>query len=133
VTKQECGAKHCAVASGGGRPNSPLVHRDGDDEYYDTTILKRTLKRKPKVNSKSDYRSVSFNYDSLDTKSKHDATIPVGKLPQFDGTNFSKWKHMMKDYLTGLSLKLWNIVCVHFDDPEDFGNCQHQNLVQKGV
>jgi hypothetical protein len=29
---------------------------------------------------------------------------------------------MMKAYLTGLSLELWNIVCVGFDDPEDFGN-----------
>jgi hypothetical protein len=72
--------------------------------------------------SKDDYRSVSFNYDSLETKSKDDITIPVGKLPQFDGTNFSKWKHMMKAYLTGLSLELWNIVCVGFDDPKDFGN-----------
>jgi hypothetical protein len=58
----------------------------------------------------------------LDTKSKDDVTIPVGKLAQFDGTNFAKWKHMMKAYLTGLSLELWNIVCVGFDDPEDFGN-----------
>jgi hypothetical protein len=38
-------------------------------------------------------------------------SIPVGKLPQFDGTNFAKWKHMMKAYLTGLNLELWNIVC----------------------
>jgi hypothetical protein len=30
--------------------------------------------------------------------------------------------HMMKAYLTGLSLELWNIVCVGFDDPEDFRN-----------
>jgi hypothetical protein len=58
----------------------------------------------------------------LDTKSKDDIPIPVGKLPQFDGTNFAKWKHVMKAYLTGLSLELWNIVCVCFDDPEDFGN-----------
>jgi hypothetical protein len=49
-------------------------------------------------------------------------TIPVSKISQFDGTNFAKLKHMMKAYLTGLSLELWNIVCVCFDDPEDFGN-----------
>jgi hypothetical protein len=85
----------------------------GDDEYYGTRIPKRTLKPKPKpkAKSKDDYRSVSFNYDSLETKSKDDVTIPVGKLPQFDGTNFAKRKHMMKAYLTGLSLELWNIVC----------------------
>jgi hypothetical protein len=102
--------------------SSSSKNGDGDDEYYGTRIPKRTIKPKPKAKSKNDYRSVSFNYDSLDTKSKDDVTIPVGKLPQFDGTNFAKWKHMMKAYLTGLSLELCNIVCVGFDDPEDFGN-----------
>jgi hypothetical protein len=104
--------------------SSSSENGDGDDEYYGTRIPKRTLKPKPKpkAKSKDDYRSVSFNYDSLETKSKDDITIPVGKLPQFDGTNFAKWKHMMKAYLTGLSLELWNIVCVGFDDPEDFAN-----------
>jgi hypothetical protein len=94
-------------------------------------VPKRTIKPKPKVKSKNDYRSISFNYDSLDTKSKDDVTIPVGKLPQFDGTNFAKWKHMMKAYLIGLSLELWNIMCVGFDDPEDFGNLtprDHRNI-----
>jgi hypothetical protein len=79
---------------------------DDDDEYYGTRIPKRTIKPKPKHKAKNDYKSVSFNYDSLDTKSKDDVTILVGKLPQFDGTNFAKWKHMMKAYLTGLSLEL---------------------------
>jgi hypothetical protein len=102
--------------------SSSSENGDGDDEYYGTRIPKRTIKPKPKHKEKNEYRSVSFNYDSLDTKSKDDVTIPVGKLPQFDGTNFAKWKHMMKAHLTGLSLELWNIVCVGFDDPEDFRN-----------
>jgi hypothetical protein len=100
--------------------SSSSENRDDDDEYYGTRIPKRTINPKPKHKAKDDYRSVSFNYDFLDTKSKDDVTIPVGKLPQFDGTNFAKWKHMMKAYLTSLSLELWNIVCVGFDDPEDF-------------
>jgi hypothetical protein len=102
--------------------SSSSENGDIDDEYYGTRIPKRIIKPKPKHKAKNDYRSVSFNYDSLDTKSKDDVTIPVGKLPQFDGTNFAKWKHMMKAYLTGLSLELWNIVCVGFEDPEDFRN-----------
>jgi hypothetical protein len=56
----------------------------------------------------------------LNTSSKDNFTIPVGKLPQFDGTNFAKWKHLMKAYLNGLNLELWNVVCVGFDDPEDY-------------
>jgi hypothetical protein len=79
---------------------------DDDDEYYGTRIPKPTIKPKLKHKAKDDYRSVSFKYDSLDTKSKDDVTIPVGKLSKFDGTNFAKWKHMMKAYLTGLSLEL---------------------------
>jgi hypothetical protein len=102
--------------------SSSSENGDDDYEYYGTRIPKRTIKTKPKHKAKDDYRSVSFNYDSLDTKSKVDVTIPIGKLPQFDGTNFAKWKHMMKAYLTGLSLELWNIVCVGFDDLEDFRN-----------
>jgi hypothetical protein len=100
--------------------SSSSENGDGDDEYYGTRIPKRTIMPKPKHKAKDDYRSVSFDYDTLDTKSKDDVTIPVGKLPQFDGTNFAKWKHIMKTYLTGLSLELWNIVCVGFNDPEDF-------------
>jgi hypothetical protein len=98
--------------------SSSSENGDGDDEYYGTRIPKRTLKPK----AKKAYGSVSFNYDSFDTRSKDDVTVSVGKLPQFDGTNFTKWKHMMKAYLTDSSLELWTIVCVSFDDPEDFGN-----------
>jgi hypothetical protein len=86
--------------------SSSSENGDGDDEYYGTRIPKRTIKPKSKHKAKDDYRSVSCNYDTLDTKSKDDVTIPVGKLPQFDGTNFAKWKHMMKAYLTNLSLEL---------------------------
>ena len=43
----------------------------------------------------------------------------AGKLPQFDGTNFAKWKHMMKAYLFRLYPEMWNIVCVGFKDPVD--------------
>jgi hypothetical protein len=63
--------------------SSSSENGDGDDEYYDTRIPKRILKPKPKAKSKNYYKSVSFNYDSLETKSKDDVTIPVGKLPQW--------------------------------------------------
>jgi hypothetical protein len=111
--------------------SSSSENGDDDDEYYGRRIPKRTIKPKSKHKAKNDYKSISFNYDSSDIKSKDDVTIPVGKLPQFDGTNFAKWKHMMKAYLTGLSLELWNIVCVGFDDPEDFRNLtpsDHRNI-----
>jgi hypothetical protein len=32
--------------------------------------------------------------------------VPTSKLPRFDGTNFAKWKHMMKAYILGVRLEL---------------------------
>ena len=89
--------------------SSSSENGDEDDEYYGARMPKRALKPKPKP--KKAYGSISFNYDSLNTSSKDNFSVPVGKLPQFDGTNFAKWKHLMKAYLTGLHLELWNIVC----------------------
>ena len=74
--------------------SSSSENGDDDDEYYGARMPKRSLKPKPKP--KKAYGSVSFNYDSLNTSSKDNFTVPVGKLPHFDGTNFTKWKHMMK-------------------------------------
>jgi hypothetical protein len=98
--------------------SSESKNGDDEDEYYAQRIPKRSLKSKPKKS----YSSVSFNYDSISLPTNHHINIPVGKLPPFDGTNFAKWKYMMKAYLTGLHPELWNIVCVGFDDPEDLEN-----------
>jgi hypothetical protein len=45
--------------------------------------------------------------------------VPVGKLPYFDGTNFAKWKHLMRAYLIGLHLGIWDVVCNGFEPPID--------------
>jgi hypothetical protein len=97
------------------QPSSESENRDDDDEFYAQRIPKISLKSKPKRS----YSSVSFNYDSINLPTNTHINILAGKLPPFDGTNFAKWKHMMKAYLTGLHPELWNIVCVCFDDPKD--------------
>jgi hypothetical protein len=57
------------------------------------------------------FSSVSFNDYSM---SNHDSraliNVTASKLRHFDGTNFAKWKHMMKAYSVGLHPKLWEIV-----------------------
>ena len=48
--------------------------------------------------------------------------VPVGKLPHFDGTNFAKWKHLMRAYLIGLHPGIWEVVCNGFEplvDPKN--------------
>jgi hypothetical protein len=60
---------------------------------------------KKEGSSSKKYAAVSFNYSST-SMSNHDCksfiNVPVGKLPHFDGTNFAKWKHLMRAYLIGL-------------------------------
>ena len=80
------------------QPSSESENGDDDDEYYAQRLPKRTLKS----NTKRSYSSVSFNYDSINLPTNTHINIPMGKLPQFDGTNFAKWKHMMKAYLIGI-------------------------------
>ena len=66
---------------------------------------KKEKKGKDKVDSNKKYAAISFNYSSmpmtnLDRKSF--INVSTGKLIHFDGTNFTKWKHLMRDYLIGL-------------------------------
>jgi hypothetical protein len=34
----------------------------------------------------------------------------IGKIPQFDGTGYSKWKNSMEEYLMAVNPALWTIV-----------------------
>jgi hypothetical protein len=45
--------------------------------------------------------------------------VPAGKLPYFNGTNFVKWKHLMRAYLIGLHPSIWEVVCNGFEPPVD--------------
>jgi hypothetical protein len=51
--------------------------------------------------------SYSNSIPNLDHRSL--VNVSTGKLPQFDGTNFAKWKHVMKTYLIELHLELWEL------------------------
>ena len=79
-------------------------------------------KGKGKVDSNNKYAAVSFNYSSmpmtnLDRKSF--INVSMGKLPHFDGTNFTKWKHLMRAYLIGLHPDIWEVICNGFEPPVD--------------
>ena len=83
---------------------------------------KKKKNGKGKVDSKNKYAAVSFNYSSmpmtnLDRKSF--INVSAGKLPHFDGTNFAKWKHLMRAYLIGHHPGIWEVVCNGFEPPID--------------
>ena len=77
---------------------------------------KKEKKGKGKANNNK-YVAVSFNYSSI-PMTNHDrrsfTNVPAGKLPHFNGTNFAKWKHLMRAYLIGLHPGIWEIVCNRF-------------------
>ena len=82
-------------------------------------------KKKKKGKGKADnnkYTTISFNYSSIPMTNydwRSFINVPVGKLPYFNGTNFAKWKHLMRAYLIGLHLDIWEIVCNGFEPPVD--------------
>ena len=92
---------------------------DGDDDesYH---VPKKDEKNKKKEDGSKKYSAISFDYSSI---SKHEHKplfhVPAGKLPHFDGTNFAKWKHLMKAYLVGLHPGAWEIVHRGCEPPLD--------------
>jgi hypothetical protein len=99
---------------------------DGDDDvtYHASKGNKNKGKKKDRKDkgssTKNKYVTISFNYSYV---SNHDhksfINVPAGKLPHFDGTNFAKWKHLMRAYLIGLHPSLWKIMCSGFQPPKD--------------
>ena len=79
---------------------------------------KKEKKGKGKTNSNNKYDVVSFNYSSM-RLTNHDRrsfiNVPAGELPHFDGTNFAKWKHLMRAYLIGLHSGIWEVVYNGFE------------------
>jgi hypothetical protein len=83
---------------------------------------KKDKKGNSKKNDDNKYVAVSFNYSSM-SMTNHDRksfiNVPVGKLTHFDGTNFAKWKPLMRAYLIGLHPDIWEVVCNGFEPPVD--------------
>jgi hypothetical protein len=70
-------------------------------------------KKKKKSGTKKTYNSISFDYECLN--SKISLSTPIGKLPHFDGTHYTKWWNNMKMYLISLNPSIWKIVCTSID------------------
>jgi hypothetical protein len=61
-----------------------------------------------------------FNYNNMPSSTTY-TSIPIGKAPYFDGTNYNQWKHCMKNYLYSISPEVWQIIYdgVDFSDEEE--------------
>jgi hypothetical protein len=106
---------------------------DGDDDvsyHVSKGDKKKKNKDKSSCTNKKKYVAISFNYSCLtNCDRKSFINVPAGKLPHFDGTNFAKWKHLMRAYLIGLHPVLSEIVCSRFEPPEDPEEPTNEELI----
>ena len=61
------------------------------------------------------YDSVSHAYETSQSSNSSNisfSTVPMGKPPPFDGTDYTNWSEDMQVHLYGLNPHLWTIVCV---------------------
>ena len=65
--------------------------------------------------------SVSYRYEtsssnkSFDPSSLNFSSVPMGKVPKFNGIDYARWSDDMKVYLHGLHPSLWTIVNIGVD------------------
>jgi hypothetical protein len=79
---------------------------DSDDEEFDD---ERSNRFAPCPSSSRDYTRTSFDYSHL-SFNHPSGSSHIGKIPEFDGTGYSKWKNSMEEYLMAVNLALWTIV-----------------------
>jgi hypothetical protein len=60
---------------------------------------------------------MSFNYNNMPNYTAY-TSVPVGKAPYFDGSNYNQWKHCMKNYLYSISHEVCQVVCDGVDFPD---------------
>src|SRR6187551_10695 len=81
-------------------------------------LLKKKLKEKEVLDG---LHSVSHKYEtsssnkSLDPTSLNFSSVPMDKVPKFNGVDYARWSDDMKMYLYGLHPSLWTIVNIGVD------------------
>jgi hypothetical protein len=90
-----------------------------DDSSFEEEVSKKGRKGRKK-HDKPSYNSMSFNYNNMPSSTTY-TSVPVGKEPYFDGTNYNQWKHCMKNYLYSISPEVWDVFCdgVDFLDEDE--------------
>jgi hypothetical protein len=78
--------------------------KDGDSSFKEEVSHKG--RKRINKHDKPSYNSMFFNYNSMPNSTTY-TSVPVGKAPRFDGSNYNQWKHCMKNYLYSLHLKVW--------------------------
>jgi hypothetical protein len=90
---------------------------EDDDSSFEEEVSNKEKKERKK-HDKYYYNAMSFNYDNMPSSTTY-TSIPIGKGPYFDGSNYNQWKHCMKNYLYSISPEVWQVVCDGVDCLEE--------------
>ena len=96
--------------TGGASTSQNLRNENGeessdDDSYYDDARSTRSGRH----NSQREFTQIPFDYSRL-IFNDSSWSLHGGKIPQFDGVSYSKWKNSMEEYLMAVNPTLWTIV-----------------------
>jgi hypothetical protein len=103
-----------------GKKTKVYSSSEDDDSSFKEEVSNKGRKGRRK-HDKPSYNSMSFNYNNMPSSTAY-TSIPVGKAPHFDGTNYNQWKCCMKNYLYSIFPEVWQVVC----DGVDFLNEDEQ-------
>jgi hypothetical protein len=107
-----------------------VASSSSSNEETDASFEEEAKGKKGRKGDKRCYNTTSFNYNNLPHSSAF-TSVPIGKLPsRFDGTNYTKWKYLIKMHLISLSLSIWMVVCAGVDFPEENEELDFEQLQQ---
>jgi hypothetical protein len=102
------------LPQGGGTGGASISHQahgdggetsDSEDEEFDDA---RSTCSAQCPSSSTEYTRTSFDYSCL-SFNHPSGSSHIGKIPQFDGTSYSKWKNSMEEYLMVVNPTLWTL------------------------
>ena len=78
-------------------------------------LFKEKMKSENEKKNQQGFHTVSHPYKTSQFSNCSNlffSTVPMGKPPPFDGTDYTRWSEDMQVHLYGLNPHLWTIVCV---------------------
>jgi hypothetical protein len=88
-----------------------------EDDDSNEEVIKKGRKGRTK-HDKASYNTISFNYNNISSSTAY-ISVPIDKVPRFDGSNYNQWKYCMKNYLYSISPEVWQVICDGVDFPDE--------------
>jgi hypothetical protein len=96
-------------ASGASTSHHPRNDDGGSSFSSDEDIDNARSNHSTHRPSGREFSKILYDYSNL-IFDKPSSSHHIGKIPQFDGTGYSKWKNSMEEYFMAVNPALWNLV-----------------------